>query len=275
MQKGSDPKANPDADVSDDLPKSAKEAVKEEGNSQGQETRSEPAKVDFMGQACPSGPRAEKSLEEEKEMARESLIYTLTIVFVCVIILLGLIYVPQYLKSSKLESDQYNHFSFVQDENGFWNTVVNKGDQPYTIPFYYHPRDLEDIILEENLRDKFFNIRDVGGSIFITLDPDADSNKIVIAGVEIAKITGERYGLLDVPTKSAFTKVPEGGSTNTATAVVTCDQADEDTMVIWLVVSGKNLVSSVGNCVVVEAKDYNETVRVADRLVYHLMGIMN
>jgi hypothetical protein len=46
-------------------------------------------------------------------------------------------------------------------------------------------------------------------------------------------------------------------------------------MVIWISLSDKNIISSEGYCLILEAKSYNETVMVADRLVYHLFGVMN
>lgn len=234
-----------------------------------------PANVKKVVRSCPNDPREELSPEEEARISKNSTFYLILISSVLILTLLGLIFVPQYFREAKLESDKYNHFEFVQQADGFWYTVVNKGDQPYSIPFYYHPRDLEDVIVAENVRQKFFDVRDKGGMIYITLDPDSESNKIIIAGVEIARITGDRYGLLNVATKSAFTHPPSNASVNTATPIKTCNDADNRTLVVWLTVSNKNLVSAVGNCIVVEAKDYNETVRVADRLMYSLMGVMS
>ena len=203
---------------------------------------------------------------------------TITIIVMIIIlvgILVALVAVPKYLKKEQLRSDQYNHFDFVQREDGFWYTVVNKGNQPYSLPFYYHPREVEDVIVDAAIRDRFFRIRDLNGSIFITLDPDSEDNHIVIAGVEIAKITGERFGLLNVSTRSAFTKQPSSASADSPTPIVTCSQAGNRTMVVWIAVTGANVASSQGNCIKLEAKNYTDTVRVADSVMYHLLGIMN
>ena len=142
------------------------------------------------------------------------------------------------------------------------------------MPFYYHPSELEDIPVDPNLREKFFSIRDNKGSIFITLDPDAENNSIVIAGVEISRITGSRYDLLNVPTSSAFIKEPGTGSAETGTPIVTCAQADNNTMVIWITLSNTNIAYSYDNCVILEAETYEDMIRVADRTMYDLLGIM-
>jgi len=192
---------------------------------------------------------------------------------VLVIIMLSLVAVPQYVRKAKLENDKYNNFEFVFQDN-LWYTMLQKGDQPYWVPFYYHPTQLEDIPVEIGLRVKFFDLRDNNGSIYITMDPDGNDNKIVIAGVEIAKITGQAYQLLNVPTHSAFIKQPKNASVNSETPIVTCGQASNRTMVIWLTLSDKNIAYSRGNCIVLEAMTYNDTVRVADRTMYNLLGIM-
>lgn len=192
---------------------------------------------------------------------------------VLVIVLLALVMVPQYVRKAKLDNDKYNNFEFVFQDN-LWYTMVEKGNQPYWVPFYYHPRQLEDIPVETGLRAKFFALRDNNGSIYITMDPDGEDNKIVIAGVEIAKITGQAYQLLNVPTHSAFINPPKNASVNSETPIVTCAQASNRTLVIWLTLSDKNIAYSRGNCIILEARTYNDTVRVADRTMYDLLGIM-
>jgi hypothetical protein len=209
-----------------------------------------------------------------KVSSKRTTINLIIISFVFITLLLAVVYVPGMLKKQQAESTKYNNFEFVK-QDGIWFTIVNKGDQPFSLPFYYHPKDLEGIVVDSTVRDRFFAMRDNNGSIFITLDPDSSDNKIVIAGVEIAKITGQRFGLLDVPTHSAFTKLPTNATANTGTPVRTCNDANDRTLIVWIAVTNKDLVTSKGNCILLEAKSYNDTVKVADRLMYHLLGIMN
>jgi hypothetical protein len=193
---------------------------------------------------------------------------------VILIIFLAIVFVPRFIQKATLEKNKYNGFDFVKTSDGHWYTVVQKGNQPYQISFYYHPKDLEDIPVEANLKDKFFNIRNNNGSIYITIDPDSKNNTIVIAGVEIAKITGKGYNLLNVNTHSAFIKQPNSTAVDTVTPVVTCGQANDKIMVIWITLSNKNIAYSYGNCVILEATSYGNMVRVADRMMYNLLGIM-
>ncbi len=193
---------------------------------------------------------------------------------VIILIFLAIVFVPRYIRQAAIDNNKYNGFDFVKDEEGYWYTIVQKGNQPYQIPFYYHPSELEDIPVDASIRDKFFSLRDNNGSIYITMDPDGNNNTIVIAGVEIAKVTGQRYGLLNVDTHSAFIKQPKNTTVDTGTPVVTCSDANNKTMVIWITLSQKNIVYSYGNCVILEATSYRNMIRVADRLMYNLLGIM-
>lgn len=193
---------------------------------------------------------------------------------VLILMLLGIVLVPKWLGENKFENDKYNNFEFIEDSDGFWNTVVNKNGQPYALTFYYHPREVENVIVEQNIRNKFFDMQAKNGTIFISVDPNQGDNKVVVAGVEISKITGTRFGLLNVNTKSGFLKAPVGATTNTNTPVVSCEDANNKTMVVAIAVTNKNLVSSRENCIILEAASSNESVMVADRLMYHLLGIM-
>ncbi len=94
-----------------------------------------------------------------------------------------------------------------------------------------------------------------------------------MAGVEIAKVTGEKFGMYNIPTKAAFSKQPENNVENIP--VVTCNDADADTVVIWIKEKGDDLVAlPQPNCIVLQGTTANETVTVADRFIYELFGIM-
>jgi hypothetical protein len=190
-----------------------------------------------------------------------------------IIFFLALVYVPKILHGQEAENNRYNGFDFYKAGDGFWYTVVQKGAQPYEIPFYYHPKELEDIVIEPGIKDKFFDMVENNGTIFIVVDPDAES-KAVIAGVEIAKITGRGYQLLNVPTYSAFSKEPTNMTTNVETPILNCAAANNKTLVVGLVLTSRNVIYSQDYCIRLEAASYDDMVRVADRMMYNLLGIM-
>jgi len=256
-----------------------KPAEKKNKEDESQKTASEKLagseSVRFLKKEVSPEENLEKKKAEKKIENRKSTIKFVIFAAALIILFLAIVLVPAFIRKINFEKNKYNSFEFIQQKDSFWYTKVQKGSQPYWIPFYYHPRELEDIPVETGLGSKFFDIRDNNGSIYITLDPDSGNNTIIIAGVEIAKITGTRYDLLNVPTRSAFIKEPKNTSVETGTPIITCKDSNEKTLVIWLTLSNKNIAYSYGNCVILEAQSYNDLVRVADRLMYHLLGIMS
>jgi hypothetical protein len=222
-----------------------------------------------------TAPEKKPEAKEELIAKKNSNLTFIVLTVVLVGLLLGLIFVPKLIHKAVVDNNKYNNFEFYKGSDNFWYTIVQKGAQPYQIPFYYHPRDLVNITVDPGIRDKFFEIMANNGSIYITLDPDSTDNSIVVAGVEIAKITGKGYSLLNVPTHSAFTKQPANISTNVETPIVTCSNSNNKTMVIWITLSNKNMAYSYDYCIRLEAKSYGDTIKVADRLMYDLLGIMN
>jgi len=213
----------------------------------------------------------EEVKKETPEEARKKTIQFIIFTAVLLLVFLAIVFVPKFINKTKIESYKYNNFDFAQ-VGKFWYTEIQSGNQRSPVPFYYHPSELEDIIIDSTLKEKFFDMQRNNGSIFITLDPDSESNEIVLAGVEISKITGQWY---QIPTSSAFIKAPSNALTESETPIITCKHSSNRTLVVWLTLSDVNLASAEGYCVIIEAKTYTDMIRVADRTIYQLLGIMN
>ncbi|MBU1199266.1 MAG: hypothetical protein KKF46_02780 [Nanoarchaeota archaeon] len=209
--------------------------------------------------------------EETPEEARAKTINFIIFASILIILFLAIVFVPKFINKTKFEGNKYNNFEFTP-VGKFWYTEIQSGNQRSPVPFYYHPSELEDIIIDSTLKEKFLDMKRNNGSIFITLDPDSESNEVVLAGVEISKITGQWY---QIPTSSAFIKPPSNAVTESETPIITCRHSSNRTLVVWLTLSNVNLASSEGYCVILEAKTYTDMIRVADRVVYQLLGIMD
>lgn len=185
------------------------------------------------------------------------------ITFIAVFIIV--VYASKYLGEKKLTENDYNNFKFrYSDAEKVWYVEVQMGPQPFTIPFYNHPRDLEDIVVEEDIEKKLLTPRP---SYLIIAVPSESSSMVAIAGVQISRITGNQ--VLGIPTSSAVNDNDELGL-----PYVNCNDADEDTIVINFENSDKNIISSSGNCIRIEFTSANESVRVAEAFVYNLLTIM-
>jgi len=140
---------------------------------------------------------------------------------------------------------------------------------PKYIPFRYGPKSLENIPVESGINNKLLNKK----FIYITRDPNVTS-EITLASIEIAKVIGTAdYGVFKIPTKGAITR-PISNVNPDDIPIITCGDADKETGVILLSIGSENSIYSAGECVVVESKNNSEIIKVADRLVYNLLGVM-
>jgi len=136
----------------------------------------------------------------------------------------------------------------------------------YTIESRYDPRVLEEIPVNINLND-IYNKK----ALFITMDQNA-TGVSVLAATEISKVTGNslifRYPISD--TFGALKEPIEGKNVT----VMTCNNVSENIGVIFFEISNKSEIHSNNGCVILSGKDENDLIRVADRLMLVLLGIM-
>lgn len=144
-------------------------------------------------------------------------------------------------------------------------TIDKTGKHQYDTPFINDPYSLEDIKIFGDVKDKILDKQ----GIFVTLDPDSNS-KSVLAAIEITRVIGTNdYGVFKIPTQAATFK-----QTNTTFPYVNCANATKQIGVIYLFVGNETRIASLGECVVVEGKDYDELIKAADKLTLHLLGVM-
>ncbi|RME53914.1 hypothetical protein D6783_00430 [Candidatus Woesearchaeota archaeon] len=204
----------------------------------------------------------------QKEKDRAALFFLIFSVVVIGAVLIGGVWLSRSWASGPKEDFTYNYFPFER-LGDFWVTSISVEGRPYAIQLYYHPSEVENISFDPAAKALIVDKRPK--RLFVALDPDAGSVP-VIAGVEIAKITGTGNQILNIPTRSAFFGRPP--AQNAEGLVVTCDTADENTTVVWIHVGEQTRVAASGDCILVEGATAQETVRAADRLVFALLGIM-
>ncbi len=163
----------------------------------------------------------------------------------------------------------------MQGSSPLWVTEIVSHGQPYYIPFYYHPRELQNVVLERNVTDRFVDPSQRPKLIYITFSPDAGSYPVV-GGVEISRITGFRYDLLNIETHSALKSAVN--TTGAEQMVVTCANATQDTAVLSFDEGDKDLIYQDLQdpwCIHLEYMGENDSIMVADRFAYGLLRIMS
>ncbi|MFH1589799.1 MAG: hypothetical protein ABIB43_04500 [archaeon] len=192
-------------------------------------------------------------------------LWGILVILVVIILFFGFVAVEKIIKDNKYVENDYNKFQFFYDENQeIWYTQIQIGNVPYNIPFYYHPRDLKDVVVEPDIENIILLKRPE--NIIITVPGDS-SSQLALAGIEVSKITGTRFQVLKIPTASALNEPITG------MPYATCESANEKTVVISFEKSKNNVIRSENRCIILEFKD-NESVRVADTFVFHLLKIM-
>ena len=213
-----------------------------------------------------------KSIDEEKPVDnRKSLITVFVIVGIIIVIIAAVVLISKFMPNTN--TVKYNNYTFEKFEGNKWMTQQLIRNRVYNIPFYYNPTQVIDIPADPNsvltLRQFGFN---PNGIVYITVDPN-ESSKVVLAGVEYARILGTSYNIYNMNVKAALSK-PYAENISVNSPVITCNNQSKDALIIYQVVSNKNLISVRGNCIYLESINANESVRVADAFAFRLLSII-
>ncbi|MEA3399505.1 MAG: hypothetical protein U9R00_03290 [Patescibacteria group bacterium] len=180
-----------------------------------------------------------------------------------------------------IEKDYTIYEGFAFEKIGkFWQTVVEKDGNLYEVPSYTHPLDLEDkdYYYDDRITDFILKVRH--SNLVLAVEPDAGSIP-VMAGVNVAKITGSFYGL---PTSSAL-YIPadeRNESFNYSAPVVDCSDASIMSPIIYLddkaEVEGVYSINEYPGCIVIGANvsENNQTIlELSDLFVFKILRIMD
>ena len=177
--------------------------------------------------------------------------------------------IPQYYKSDN--KVVYNYFLFNKDTDNLWYIDLTLNNKPYNIPFYYTPYDVLDIPSEPqtfNVINSFMK-NNPKGKIYVSVDPYLDS-KIIVSGIEINRMLGDRYGIFNFDVWTAISKPYNG----TEYPVIDCRNATSKQLVVMIDVAGYNSINNDKYCIKLNSINTNESIRVADAFSLRLLGIL-
>ena len=209
----------------------------------------------------------EKSIEEKQYKSVRTAVITGVII---IGLFAGLFYggklvAPLFDKGDKT----YNGFEFYEYQ-GYWVTQIQKrgSNQLYNIEFHYHPDEVKEILIDADLWTKVD--LDRAENAYVVVDPDENS-QLVIASVEVAKLLGTRYDLYNIPTEGALTRQADPP---TDAPIINCNNATNATLVFHVRTGERNAIYAHENCITLEALTPEDSIRVADRLAYNMLGII-
>jgi hypothetical protein len=163
----------------------------------------------------------------------------------------------------------YNDITF-QKSGDVWVGEFKYSGQYYKVPFYYNPTEVSDIIVNTDAIDPILQIDRSRGWFIVSVDPDIPAF-MGVAGTQIARVTGTRYGLLNIPTKAVFYSTPDF---ETEEPIINCSQANHNLVVLHLQVGEENSIIRDGYCITLTAIDKDGAYMTADRFVFELLKIM-
>lgn len=172
-----------------------------------------------------------------------------------------------------------SHYTYMNDGEQFEvrklsdtdtqvRAFVGEDETPYILTFRYDPLSLEDIPADASIK---LRVSD-DTKIYIAMGQNHTVDS-TIAALELGKylVLPDFYG------KEVVAALTEQGSANSSDPVKNCSDASIYATVFVLKVgegSRAYLDSDNSNCVILEGKTEEELMRVADRVAYHLVGVM-
>lgn len=187
-----------------------------------------------------------------------------------VLLFVGVILAVKFL-AAPVEDLTYNGYPFVRapcpgtdEECYFAELKIN--DQAYTIQFYHHPTEVEDVLFEYTALEALRSVREQPNPSVIIGVPDGAPGQIGIAGSQLGRILGERYGILGFAVTAQVIGSGEG--------LVDCDDARTNTAVIAFKQGPDSISVPSPNCIVIGATDADRSIAVADAFVYRIFGII-
>ncbi len=215
---------------------------------------------------------------KSKHQERLSLGLIIGITVILLLIVGSLFFVFSRQKNS-IDYELYNGFTFKKLDKNTWQTTVEMNKQLYDIPFYNNPHDIKGIDYDDNVTLHLLDLINTikpKRRILLAIHPEAGSVP-VLAGVNIARITGKFYGA----NTTGVLYLDDNESdmySNTNLPHVNCDDANFLTTVIKI--SPFENTTSVGfidnntNCILVGADSKENLLMAADEVGYKLLGIM-
>lgn len=161
--------------------------------------------------------------------------------------------------------NEYNYNSFkLQKTPTGWVTWAYKGEQPYLLQLRHDPRTLENITIEDGIRDLVLS----KPALATTVDPNLTARS-VLGAIDIANILGRRLGLFGIQVIGATTEFA-----NNQTYVIDCNDVQENLNVAILKLGGETRVYMDNKCIFIEGETEEDINRAADRFIYNILEVM-
>tara|TARA_Y100000310_G_scaffold118295_1_gene117155 strand:+ start:3843 stop:4424 length:582 start_codon:yes stop_codon:yes gene_type:complete len=156
------------------------------------------------------------------------------------------------------EKLNYKGTVFTRINNGF-TTEINKKQ----VPFSYFPTEVENINIDQEAITRIKNTAEVD----MTYDPDnAYSQQIALIQYNIEPILADFFNIY----------IRKGFTTNNSynIPIIDCSQSTSKVPVLYFKESNTTRVYIENDCIIAEAGKGNEFLKISDRILYGIFGII-
>ena len=156
-------------------------------------------------------------------------------------------------------SDTANYKGIKFTSNGnFWIARINAKDAAFS----YLPAEVEYLMADEGMEKKLKNKFEI--------DLTYDFNSSFAQTIALAQ---HQMGL----TLASYNVYLRKGFTSNTTfnfPIITCDTATDIVPVIYIMEGNQSKIRLQGNCVIAEASSQNDVIKLKDRMLYSMLGVI-
>lgn len=193
-------------------------------------------------------------MARKEKKQRSGTIFAFVIAFIMIFSVVG--YVGLERQNSQFK---YNGIKFTQDTNSrAWSTIINERQ----LTFDYFPSEVEYINLSSEIDSSLSNKPEVDTTSEIN---DTFSEEIALAQYNMALTMNS----LNIYLRRGFA---ENSTFNLP--IITCRDATPAVPVIYFKQSNETKVTLENSCIIAEARNSIEILRIKDRLLYSMLGII-
>ncbi|MDP2909089.1 MAG: hypothetical protein Q8N77_04765 [Nanoarchaeota archaeon] len=216
--------------------------------------------------------------EEQKETKKEEKKIKV-IVYSLVIILLAFGFFAFFSQKIKHGTYQYAHGVETFDVQQIGTTkdggityrikiFVNNDPNPKYVYTRHEPAEMNGLKINPDVKQDVITKKEA----YVVIDPNDQRlmGKTTIAALEIDKFLDNSY-LFKIPVKSAFTSKYEGDKER---IIKTCSDATKDTAIIMLQLGEETAIKDEKGCVIIEGQTEDDLIKLADGLVFYLLGMI-
>jgi hypothetical protein len=191
-------------------------------------------------------------MQRERKFLNKKNIMTIFIV----VLMVGSVIGYMFGRGSE-ESFDYNGYKFLRRGNKY----ILKVDKT-EFGFDYFPSSVVDINISTEILNKFSNK--------VEIDTISDNNSKFREGIAVAQYDMEQY----LNTKGTYLVKGLTTENNYGMPVITCEDATIKVPVIYFKESNQTKVQVNKGCIILEAEEESDFIRIKDRIIYGLLGVI-